>query len=106
MPFVSQRDGYILSPYFDFLSFYFEKSWRCGLGDTLGVMIKLADSAEGSVSRSGLQKSLTARDRTRLAAGIEDCAGIFQEAGLSRDRLFLGMTNAGRSRRHAPADSG
>ncbi len=95
MPFVSQRDGYILSPYFDYLSFFFEKSWRPNLGDTLGVMIKLADSAEGCASRSGLQKSLTARDKERLAAGIEDCAGIFKEAGVERGGLFFGMTNAG-----------
>jgi choline dehydrogenase-like flavoprotein len=95
MPFVSQRDGYILSPYFDYLSFFFEKSWRPNLGDTLGVMIKLADSTEGRASRSGIQKSLTARDRERLAAGIEDCVGIFEEAGVPRSRLFFGMTNAG-----------
>jgi choline dehydrogenase-like flavoprotein len=95
MPFVSQRDGYILSPYFDYLSFFFEKGWRPNLGDTMGVMIKVADSMEGRVTRSGLQKSLTARDKERLAAGIEDCAGIFEEAGVDRGSLFFGMTNAG-----------
>ncbi len=31
----------------------------------------------------------------RLAAGIEDCAGIFEEAGVARSSLFFGMTNAG-----------
>ena len=95
MPFVSQRDGYILSPYFDYLSFFFEKGWRPNLGDTMGVMIKVADSMEGRVTRSGLQKSLTARDKERLAAGIEDCAGIFEDAGVDRGSLFFGMTNAG-----------
>jgi choline dehydrogenase-like flavoprotein len=95
MPFVSQRAGYILSPYFDYLSFFFEKTWRSKLGDTLGVMIKLADSEEGSVSRGGLQKPLTDRDRKRLAAAMEDCSGIFEEAGISRDRLVVGMLNAG-----------
>jgi hypothetical protein len=28
MPFVSEQEGYILSPYFDWLSFFFNKGWR------------------------------------------------------------------------------
>ena len=28
MPFISQQDGYILAPYMDYLSFFFNKSWR------------------------------------------------------------------------------
>lgn len=27
MPFISQQDGYILSPYMDYLSFFFHKKW-------------------------------------------------------------------------------
>ena len=27
MPFVVEREGYIISPYFDFLSFFFNARW-------------------------------------------------------------------------------
>ena len=35
MPFVVQRDRYILSPYFDFLSFIFNRDWRYPARDTV-----------------------------------------------------------------------
>ena len=95
MPFVSQREGYILSPYFDYLSFFFKNDWRAKLGNTLGVMIKLADSPEGSISNKGLQKSLTAQDQGRLAEALEVCAGIFGQLGVDKSRLILGIINAG-----------
>ena len=38
MPFVVQRDGFIISPYFDYLSFFFNRDWRFPADDTLGLM--------------------------------------------------------------------
>jgi choline dehydrogenase-like flavoprotein len=95
MPFVSQREGYILSPYFDYLSFFFKTDWRSKLGNTLGIMIKLADDAEGSISKSRLQKSLTAHDQGRLAEALEICAAVFSRLGVDKGRLVLGIINAG-----------
>jgi len=37
MPFAVQREHYILSPYFDYLSFFFNKSWRYPASDTLSL---------------------------------------------------------------------
>ena len=52
MPFVAQMPGYILSPYFDFLSFFFNDEWKYPARDILGIMIKLAESNEGSVTQA------------------------------------------------------
>ena len=53
MPFVIQRPGYIISPYFDYLSFLFNKRWRRSADQVLGLMIKLADSEQGRVPARG-----------------------------------------------------
>jgi choline dehydrogenase-like flavoprotein len=58
-------------------------------------MIKLADSAEGSISAGGLQKSLNAHDRERLAEALEVSAGIFGRLEVDKGRLVLGIINAG-----------
>ncbi len=50
MPFVVQRPGYIVSPYFDYVSYLFDKRWRRPADRMLGLMIKLADTECGSVS--------------------------------------------------------
>jgi hypothetical protein len=47
MPFVVQRDRFIVSPYFDYLSFFFKPAWRYPARDTLPLMIKLADCESG-----------------------------------------------------------
>ncbi|MBP1679630.1 MAG: hypothetical protein H6Q29_1541, partial [Bacteroidetes bacterium] len=69
MPFVVQRPGYIISPYFDYLSFLFDRRWRRPADGILALMIKLADSGHGRVPARGrsLDKTLTAVDRARLA---------------------------------------
>lgn len=33
MPFISQQNGYILSPYMDYLSFFFNRKWRLPMKD-------------------------------------------------------------------------
>jgi hypothetical protein len=50
IPFVVQREGYILSPYFDWISSLFHPAWRHRLQDIVGIMIKLSDDNVGSMS--------------------------------------------------------
>jgi len=95
MPFVMQRNGYILSPYFDLLSFFFNKTWRYPAQDILAFMVKLADSNVGSISRTGLDKHLTDQDRSRLDEGVRTCKQILCRYGAREDDLFLGSLNAG-----------
>ena len=95
MPFVVQREHYILSPYFDYLSFFFNRAWKPRARDTWGIMIKLADTNEGDVSRQGLRKSLTALDRQRLEEGVALCTEMLRLFGAPQESLFLGTLNAG-----------
>lgn len=95
MPFVAQQPGYILSPYFDFLSFFFNDAWNYPAKDILGIMIKLAESNEGSVTRRGVQKTLTATDREGLAAAQRVATEILCRLGAREEDLFLGTINAG-----------
>lgn len=107
MPFIVKGDGCIISPYFDYLSFFFAPRWRRPRHDIAALMIKLADSERGVVrARRALPrlspaaspsatKNLTERDRARLAAATETCTEVLTRIGASRDSLFLGMLNAG-----------
>ncbi len=95
MAFLMERDGYMLSPYMDYLSFFFNKSWRLPSGDILSMMIKLADSGCGS-SRSGeLKKDLTERDEERLKRAVSECRAILGKMGVAEEDMFLGTINAG-----------
>ena len=95
MPFAVQREHYILSPYFDYLSFFFNKSWRYPASDTLSLMIKLADSSAGSVHNHKIAKTLTKTDRGRLQEGVGLCKDILTRYGVREDKIFLGTINAG-----------
>lgn len=95
MPFVIQRPGYIISPYFDFLSYFFNNEWKYPARDILGIMIKLADSSEGSVTKHGIKKTLTARDKDRLAAAQKVVTEMLCRLGAKAEDLFLGTLNAG-----------
>jgi choline dehydrogenase-like flavoprotein len=95
MPFVVQREGFILSPYFDYLSFFFNRDWRFQADDTLGLMVKIADSSSGSVSGGQVEKSLTGEDARKLKAGVELCAEIFGHMGIGPEKLIQGTLNAG-----------
>ena len=53
MPFIVQKEHFIISPYFDFLSFFFNRNWKYPAGDIFSLMIKLADTNCGDVSRKG-----------------------------------------------------
>lgn len=95
MPFVVQREHYILSPYFDFLSFFFNKDWKYPEKNIVSMMIKLADENIGRISNGKVEKSLTDKDRERLNEGVGLCTDILTQLGAKRDNVFLGTLNAG-----------
>lgn len=95
MPFFIQRDHFLLSPYFDYVSFLFNKAWRYPAKDTLGIMIKLADSTTGSISKQELRKTLTALDKERLSGAVETGKEILRRFGAKDKDIFLGTINAG-----------
>ncbi len=95
MPFYVEGDGYIISPYFDYLSYFFDPAWRAPRRGIASLMIKLADSESGTVGRHRVTKALTATDRRRLGSAREQCVEILAAAGLDPGRTFLGTLNAG-----------
>ncbi len=95
MPFVSQRDGYILSPYMDWLSFFFNRQWRKPMGGMVSMMIKMADEEQGSVERGKVRKTLTVRDQEILRHGVEDCREILLRMGCPPGDIVLGTLNSG-----------
>ena len=95
MPFISQQDGYMLSPYMDYLSFFFDKKWRGKMGDIVSLMIKFADEEQGEYRNGKWQKGLTAQDRDRMLRGVEQCKDILGSMGIARQDMYLGILNAG-----------
>jgi choline dehydrogenase-like flavoprotein len=95
MPFVVQQPGFIVSPYFDYLSFFFNRDWRHPAEDVVGLMIKIADTEAGLVERSKVRKALTAEDRARLSEGVALCTAILGRIGVAPEDTFLGTVNAG-----------
>jgi hypothetical protein len=95
MPFVVQRDGFILSPYFDYLSYFFNKNWKFKSNDTLGIMIKLADSNTGTIERKAIKKTLTDQDKEKLKQAVHECCEIFLHLGVREEQTILGTLNAG-----------
>lgn len=95
MPFVAQREHFILSPYFDYLSYFFNREWKYPARSILSLMIKLADTNSGRVSPHGVEKELTGLDHDRLKDAVSLCHSVFEHLGISRDRTFLGTLNAG-----------
>lgn len=95
MPFATQMDGFIISPYFDLLSFFFNREWRHKAGNIYSLMIKLADENQGGISGRRIRKPLTSRDRGRLERAAAACAEMFARAGVDKSRLFFGTLNAG-----------
>jgi choline dehydrogenase-like flavoprotein len=95
MPFVVQQDSYILSPYFDYLSYFYNRAWRRPASSVLSLMVKLADSPEGGSLPRGIRKELTARDRSVLAGAADLCRKILVTLGVSPDSIVLGTVNAG-----------
>ena len=95
MPFVAQRDGFILSPYFDWLSYLMEPTWEAPAPDLVGVMIKIADSSAGTVSPTSVQKGLSPVDQARMDEGVALCREILLRFGVEDGKTFPGTLNAG-----------
>ena len=95
MPFIVQKEHFIISPYFDFLSFFFNRNWKYPAGDIFSLMIKLADTNTGDVSQKGVRKSLTEIDKARLKEGVGYCLEILHKLGKKDADIFLGTLNAG-----------
>jgi choline dehydrogenase-like flavoprotein len=95
MPFAVQREHYMVSPYFDHLSFFFNRKWHYPAPDILALMIKLADENVGSITGMQIKKTLTDLDKQRLSEGVELCKEIFAQYGIPPEDLFLGTVNAG-----------
>jgi len=106
MPFAVQSEHFIISPYFDYLSFFFNKSWKYPASDILTLMIKLADSNLGSVDNKNIKKTLTDIDKERLQEGVEICKEILSRYGIKKESIFLGTINAGHPGGMLPLTSG
>jgi len=95
MPFFFQRDHIMVSPYFDYLSFFFNKGWRKPASRIVSLMIKLSDSNEGGLYRGRVHKMLTASDQRYLEEGVDLCREILGKMGIRKEDVFLGTLNAG-----------
>lgn len=95
MPFAVQREGYIISPYFDYVSFLFNPAWHYPANDLVTLMIKLADCEQGGVRGSRVMKRLTSRDEETLRDGVRLCTEILGRYGVRKEAVFLGTLNAG-----------
>ncbi len=95
MPFISQQDGYILSPYMDYLSFFFNKDWRLPMNNIASIMIKLADDENGSADGRTIDKTMTDEDNYRMNKAVAQSRKILERIGVPEDKQFLGTLNAG-----------
>lgn len=95
MPFVSEREGYIISPYIDWLSYYFNRQWRKPMDGIVSLMIKMADEEQGDVVKGKVCKTLTDRDKAILQHGVDDCTEILLSMGAKKQDLILGTLNSG-----------
>ena len=95
MPFYSRQDGYMLSPYIDYLSFFFDRRWRYPKGDIISLMVKMSDDSCGSSEKRAIHKKLSDADRQRLKRGVRQCRRILSEMGTAKEDMFLGILNAG-----------
>jgi choline dehydrogenase-like flavoprotein len=80
-----KQGNYILSPYFDILSYWFHKPWKnVAAEDRVGMMIKLADSENGSVAADGkVTKPLTQADIDGLETAKTEAMRILEASGVS-----------------------
>lgn len=95
MPFISQQEGYIISPYMDYLSFFFNKKWRLPVGSLTSIMIKLADQETGGTDGGRIDKRMTAADQWRMDKAVVQCREILMRLGVPFENQFLGTLNAG-----------
>ena len=96
MPFISQQYGYILSPYMDYLSIFFNRGWRLPMKNIASIMIKLADEEKGGTDGKRIDKTMTAADRQRMDRAVEKSREILERLGVRKKDQFLDTLNAGR----------
>ena len=95
MPFISQQEGYILAPYMDYLSFFFNKDWRMPMRDIASIMIKLADEETGSIHGKKIDKQMSEADNRRMKEAVMLTGKILVQMGVPEEKQFLGTLNAG-----------
>jgi len=95
MPFASERGPYILSPYFDHLSYFFNGDWPSGAENILSLMIKLADARSGTVIDGVVDKDLMPQDTEALESAVDVCVDILGRMGINKSEMFFGTLNAG-----------
>ena len=80
-----KKENYILSPYFDLLSYWFHKPWKDVSDENrVGMMIKLADTEQGSVAVDGsVTKSLTEVDKQGLEEAKVKAKEIMEASGVT-----------------------
>jgi ferredoxin len=85
MVWVAKKDNYILAPYFDILSYWFHRPWKnVAAEDRVGMMIKLADSENGTVSADGtVTKELSKADIDGLEGAKVEAERIMEASGVS-----------------------
>ncbi len=91
-----KEENYILSPYFDILSYWFHKPWKdVAQQDRVGLMIKLADTEEGKVAEDGtIIKTITTLDWQRLEEAKVKAKAIMEASGVNGP-FIDGMINGG-----------
>lgn len=80
-----KEENYILSPYFDILSYWFHKPWKdVSAENRVGMMIKLAETELGSVAADGtVTKALTEVDRECLEEAKVKAKEIMEASGVT-----------------------
>jgi hypothetical protein len=96
MAWYTDHEDYILSPYLDILSHYFHKPWRnVSLNDRVGIMVKLADMAKGTVLSDGsVNKEVTEGDKIKIEKAVSYAREIMELSGVSGP-FVNGMYNGG-----------
>ena len=95
MPFISQQDGYILSPYMDYLSFFFHRSWWLPMRNIASIMIKLADEEAGTTDGKHIRKTMSPADQCHMDRAVAQSREILERLGVRERDQFLGTLNAG-----------
>jgi len=96
MTWYTKHEDYILSPYLDILSHYFHKPWRnVSLEDRVGIMVKLADTEDGTVLSNGtIQKVLSEIDESKIDIAATHAQEIMEDSGVSGP-FVKGIYNGG-----------
>ena len=61
----------------------------------MSIMVKYADSEQGSFDGKRLDKPVTAHDAETIRRSVEEASRVLDLVGISRDDMFLGTLNAG-----------